>query len=134
MFNANSPANSTVRNWQEAFEIGKRVQPKIAILPAVCFAYLAYDAKFSNNNDTAFYLYTFAAVIVPSIAPFTLIAMKENLATLNAKADAAKVKGASSAEEDKDLLVLLQKWQGLNWTRAVMVGAGAVAGAWATLM
>ena len=64
---------------------------------------------------------------IPSIAPFTLTVMKDNLAKLNAKADAAKGK-SETTEDDKELWALLRTWQWLNASRAVLVGAGTLAG------
>lgn len=66
-------------------------------------------------------LYTAAAVLAPSIVPFTMIVMgPSTLTPLEAKAD-----GKGSAPSDLKTRELVKTWAGQNLVRAVLVGISA---------
>lgn len=74
-------------------------------------------------------LYATAAVIAPSIVPYTIAVMgPTTLTPLEARAT-----GASGAPGDQETLDLIKKWSGQNTVRAGMVGTAAVMSALAIL-
>ena len=76
----------------------------------------------SFDPTTPFALYTAAAVLLPMIAPYTLLIM---LPTNNRLMEKAEKTDAVSPSETQDLL---RKWTRMNYNRAFMVAVGAVLG------
>jgi hypothetical protein len=74
-------------------------------------------------------LYTAAAVLVPSIVPYTLLVMKPS--TLDPLIAAAADPSILSTERT---LELLQIWKGQNYVRQAFGAAGSLLGAIATVM
>lgn len=128
VLNAKLSAGDAAKAWQEVWVLGSTIVPRIVTLPALSFGYLAYDAFTASSmrmgpfRNTAFYLYTFAAIAMPAIAPYTLTVMAPTNDSLHKK---AKAGGEGNIDG------LLKTWVNLNWFRSLIVASGTLAGAWA---
>lgn len=70
-----------------------------------------------------------AALIAPSIVPYTILIMKSStLAPLESKAT-----NDAAAPSDAETRVLFQKWRGQNAVRAALAGTAATLSAFAIL-
>lgn len=78
-------------------------------------------------------LYAAAAVIMPTIVPFTLGVMKPTNDMLMTKAGAGG-KASDSSSESANVEALLEKWKKMNYVRAFVVGTGALLAATATVL
>jgi hypothetical protein len=93
-----------------------------------------------STATSAFRLYTTAAVLIPSIIPYTILFLNSYNTKLLAKADSL----ASTSLEDtaveagvaKEETVhsLVDAWATLNLGRALITATAAVAAAWAALI
>lgn len=72
-------------------------------------------------------LYGAAALVIPTIVPYTLLAMQPTNDSIAARA--AKAGDISDAQ----LKALVVKWSGMNYTRALLVSIGALLGTTAAL-
>lgn len=84
-----------------------------------------------GSYDAAVYLYAFAAIAVPSIAPFTVFVMKPTNDKLHGIANASET--AVKPRSGGEFSTLVSKWYWLNLTRAVLSGVGALAATWAVV-
>ena len=120
-----------------AYKLGKAAAPPFAIMSAACFGYLAYVARRSPPAPESWVprwvLYAVAAVAVPSIVPYTLAVMEPvaNLRLLALAEQSAKREVLSAGEGEVQRLLGI--WKGMNYVRAILVGAGAMLGAVATI-
>ncbi|KAF1353902.1 hypothetical protein BDV97DRAFT_279548, partial [Delphinella strobiligena] len=131
-----SPAPLLVKQWKKIFDSGKVVAPPLSIISAAIFGGLAYREP---KGSAAFTLYTVAAVLVPSIVPYTLLVMKPTNDKLNEKAeslattsleDAAAEAGVAKEETAHGLL---DKWITLNLGRSLLPLIGTICAAWASV-
>lgn len=140
-------ADLAARQWKRLYDSGKASAPPLAVTCAACFSFLAYHGKFCNSNQTCIpltsrsargipgkfalspsTLYLSAAILAPSIVPYTILVMMPTVKTLESKArDDAK------APSDTETISLVQKWSGQNVHRALMVAASALLGGAAIL-
>lgn len=124
-------ATFTAKQWSKAFNLGKSFAPPFAITCAACFGFLAFQTRGIAGRFpiSPSVLYATAAVITPSIVPYTIAVMgPTTLTPLEARAA-----GASGAPGDQETLDLIKKWSGQNTVRAGMVGSAAVMSALAIL-
>ncbi|KAJ9637128.1 hypothetical protein H2199_007414 [Coniosporium tulheliwenetii] len=130
-----APAPLAVRQWRKAFNIGKIVGPVLSVLSGGIFAYLANREP---RTSSAFKFYTAAAVLLPSIIPYTTLVMMPVNRKLLSKADSlANVSITDDTESgvarEETAHALIDKWAMLNLGRALMTSIGAFCGVWATL-
>ncbi|KAL2358512.1 hypothetical protein BJ546DRAFT_960082 [Cryomyces antarcticus] len=134
-----SPAPLLARQWAKAYSIGASVAPPMAVAATVAWAWLAAKASSSPTTSTSltspFTLYTIAAVLTPSIVPYTLTVMAPVNNALAAKAAfyANTPVADKGAGEDQEVRRLVRRWMWFNAVRAVLVGVGCVAGGWAVV-
>jgi hypothetical protein len=132
-----APAPLLAKQWKKAYDKGKALAPPISLLASGIFGYLAYRER--STSTTAFSLYTTAAVLGPSIVPYTLIVMGPTNKKLLEKADSLAsstvgdaVAEARAAKEDT-VHALADKWASLNLVRAIISLTSSVLAAWATI-
>ncbi|TKA77770.1 hypothetical protein B0A55_04681 [Friedmanniomyces simplex] len=137
-----APPEIAARQWQKAYNIGKASAPPFAITSAACFAYLAYAFRHAISKPNAMglkspmVLYAVAAVAIPCIVPFTILVMnpRANLRLIALAGEAEQAgKGKTVGTSEGEVRQLLRTWTAMNYVRAVVVGAGAVLGAVATM-
>lgn len=141
-----APTTETAKLWQHVYNIGKSTAPPMAIIAGGIFGYLAYQGKFRPREPESEYillistsfpttsapnrdlarLYGVAAAIIPSIAPFTIFAMKATNDSLHAAAD-------NGTTETHQIHALLDHWWKLNAVRALLVGTGTILGVLASV-
>lgn len=73
-------------------------------------------------------LYGAAALIAPSIVPYTLTVMSATITTIQAKAE-----GRANAPSDSETRALVEKWSGQNLHRAYIAGTASILSAIAML-
>ncbi|KAK4574220.1 hypothetical protein LTR86_001981 [Recurvomyces mirabilis] len=140
-----APDEIAVKQWRRAFGIGKATAPALALPSALCFAYLAYATRNIVSKTSVLgirsptVLYGVAAMAILCIVPYTLIVMEpganRRLMALAEEADAvAKGESRELMGKEGEVKVLLRKWTGMNYNRALFTGFGAVVGAVATMM
>ncbi|KAF2147356.1 uncharacterized protein K452DRAFT_282362 [Aplosporella prunicola CBS 121167] len=135
-----APAPLLAQQFESAYNIGASTAPFLALTGGISFGYLMWQqgkalTGTELNPNSTFYLYSAAAILIPSIVPFTLLAMKRVNNRLHAKAAALKnAQPGDDAwnevgipEEDK-VKTLLGKWTWFNATRSVLTGVGALCG------
>ncbi|KAB2580007.1 putative mitochondrial membrane protein [Lasiodiplodia theobromae] len=131
-----SPAELRVKQWKYQFELGMATGPVVALVSGVSFSYLMtqHGKHIGLLSERSFYLTSLAAVVVPAIVPFTLLFIKPVNNKLIAHVESLEDKeSGESALTEQDIESLVAKWSKLNAVRAVMTGAGAVAGLLAIL-
>jgi hypothetical protein len=126
------------------FKRGQAAMPPLGILSTAIFGYLAFRER--STGGPTFPLYVTAAVIAPSIVPFTLLAMTPTNRELLKRADSATstvideaaaavetdtAKGDGNKEESTHALI--DRWASLNLVRGLISGAAAVLALWASL-
>ncbi|KAI5200696.1 DUF1772-domain-containing protein [Aureobasidium subglaciale] len=128
-----APAPLLVKQWKRIFDIGKVTLPPLAIASGAIFGYLAYREP---TDSSSFNLYTAAAILVPSIVPYTLFVMsavnnklQDKTASLaNASLTDAEVEAPAEGETAHQLL---EKWATLNLGRSLLPLIGTLAAGWA---
>ncbi|KAI4797120.1 hypothetical protein E4T44_12020, partial [Aureobasidium sp. EXF-8845] len=78
-----APAPLLAKQWKKIFDSGKVVAPPMAAVSSIIFGYLAYRAPTASSD---FKLYTIAAILVPSIIPYTVSLMSGINSKLQEKA------------------------------------------------
>ncbi|KAI6783153.1 uncharacterized protein J7T54_000655 [Emericellopsis cladophorae] len=116
---AMSAPNDSVYIWHGIFTRGMNVMPKVAILIAAAYSYVAYDARHRGVNWKG-YLAAGGAVLF--IIPFTLLFIAGTNATLISASKGATVLSRGRASE------LIGKWSVLNLGRSLFPLAGAIIG------
>jgi len=131
-----SPAPLLVKQWKKLFDTGKVIAPPLSIIAAAIYGSLAYRA---SKESASVVLYTAAAVLVPSIIPYTIIFISSTNNKLAAKeASLAKVSITDTAAEagvaeEETAHALFDKWATLNLGRSLLPLIGTVCAAWAAV-
>ncbi|KAG2165974.1 DUF1772-domain-containing protein [Aureobasidium pullulans] len=129
-----APAPLLAKQWKKIFDQGKVAAPPMAVISAAIFGGLAYREPVGSSN---FNLYTAAALLVPSIVPYTVFLMSTVNSKLQEKAsslasasltDTAVESGAAEGETAHELL---EKWATLNLGRSLLPLIGTLAAGWA---
>jgi Domain of unknown function (DUF1772) len=110
--------------------------PPLSILTTTLFAYLAYRERATSGASLS--LYAAAAILAPSIMPYTLLVMMptNNLLEKRTESSVAAVKGEAEAEVkggQESTHALVDRWASLNLVRGLISGAAAVLALWASL-
>ncbi|TKA71749.1 hypothetical protein B0A49_08161 [Cryomyces minteri] len=132
-----SPAPLLAKQWKTMWVNDRNVGPAITAFSALVFGYLAYREP---TETSTFKLYTAAAVLMPSVIPYTLLLVKpindkllkkaETLATVSITDDAASETGVS---KDETVHGLVDRWGTLNLGRALLAAAGCLCATWAAI-
>ncbi|KAI8934144.1 hypothetical protein NX059_008899 [Plenodomus lindquistii] len=136
-----APVDVLVHEFKTMYNIGKSASPPFAILVTICNGFSTYHSKHKTSlvfgSISPFPLYMAATLLVPCIIPYTLLYMEP---TVNKKlvgmGDQVE-KGAKAKDLDwseADIRAMLVRWRGMNFTRAAIVGAGALLTAVATFV
>jgi hypothetical protein len=112
-----------LRQWQLAFNRGKKGMPPFAAAIMLSYAYISYTHYARGLEWRGF---AAAAALTISIVPFTFAFIMGNIKQIEA-AIATKDPKTTGNEEAKGLL---RTWGKLNLTRAMLPLAGAAAAAW----
>lgn len=120
--------------WRATFHQGSKTMPPAAAATAALYFYLA--AAHRRGPKGVWYLV--AGVLNFGIVPYTVAFMMGTNRMLEARAERAGVLEEVVEEvveeaEGVGSKFLVDRWGVLNLGRAVMVGVGAVVGAWATI-
>ncbi|KAF2754149.1 hypothetical protein EJ05DRAFT_150351 [Pseudovirgaria hyperparasitica] len=134
-----APPELLTQQWRRMYSIGASTAPVLALACAGGFGALSYASRQLGNTTrlvTPSMLYGAAAVLVPTIAPYTILVMRpganDELIGMAEKAErGAKGDGVGSEERIGELLA---NWKRMNFVRAVTVAAGTVLGGLATVM
>ena len=139
-----APAELMAKQWLATYEIGHRLSPPTAIAASACFGFLASQStrtmSFSRllsllteslatwqnglvsgsawDPTSTGGLYAIAAVLLPSIVPWTLAMM---LPTNNKLMEAAAKPGMFNAKDTRQLVL---DWKRFNLMRTLIFGAG----------
>jgi len=128
-----SPTPLMLKQWGNAYDVGKKNAPPLAALSAVCYFYLAYTSPKSK-----FYGYLIAGALSVSIVPYTLAVMLPTNKKLLAKVDDMKMLGIKDEVVEVGLgnetaHKLVDYWGVLNLGRAVLLIVGSLVGTWTAL-
>ncbi|CAN9275890.1 unnamed protein product [Alternaria alternata] len=124
-----APAPLAVKQWHTIFTRGGAMARPLAIVSALATGYLAYN---QDPKSTPFRLNALATILLPSIVPFTLLAMAPTNDKLLGKKDELATASLSNknveafAAEGETVHELMDKWASLNMARAMLVAVGAV--------
>ncbi|KAF2183027.1 hypothetical protein K469DRAFT_710979 [Zopfia rhizophila CBS 207.26] len=131
-----APAPLAARQWKKMFTTARKVGPTCAIIGMLATGYLAYR---EDPSSAPFKLNLAAAILLPSIVPYTLAFIQPTNKALLAKVDSlatteltdkAAEAGVSSGET---VHALIDKWATLNLGRVLLTGAGTILALWAAL-
>jgi hypothetical protein len=145
-----APAPLLAKQWKKIFDSGKVVAPPMAAISSAIFGYLAYRGMPAHDLDgssvltipeptasSGFKLYTIAAILVPSIIPYTVFLMSGINSKLQEKAaslanasltDTAVESGVAQGETAHELL---DKWATLNLGRSLLPLISTLVAGWA---
>jgi len=132
-----SPTPLLLKQWGNAYNIGKKNAPPFAALSAACYFYLAYTLP-SHAEKSKLYGYLVAGALTVGIAPYTLLVMMGTNKKLLAKVDETKTLGVKDEVVDVGLgnetaHKLVDYWGLLNVGRAVLLVVGSLVGTWTAL-
>lgn len=121
-----APSDQVARQWQSLYELGKTQNPPISAVAASTFLYLAWAVRsgsplFKQTPVSQTALFSTAAALCISIAPWTFIAMVKTNSAIAAKT-------RSKSESDAELVPLLKRWSTLNMLRGLFPTLAAVVG------
>ncbi|KAG9653549.1 DUF1772-domain-containing protein, partial [Aureobasidium melanogenum] len=117
-----APAPLLAKQWQIVYDNGKVMAPPLSVLCSAIFGYLAYRA---------------AAIVVPSMIPYTVFLMGGVNSKLQEKAsslaDASLTDTAveSGVAQGETVHQLVDKWLTLNLVRSLLPLFGTLAAGWA---
>ncbi|CAN9248148.1 unnamed protein product [Alternaria alternata] len=118
-----APAPLAVKQWHTIFTRGGAIARPLAIVSALATGYLAYN---QDPKSTPFRLNALATILLPSIVPFTLLAMAPTNDKLLGKKDELATASLSNknveafAAEGETVHELMDKWASLNMARAML--------------
>jgi len=132
-----APSSVAAKQWSEIFRRGMKTAPPISLVSALALAYVAYERYVVNPHDpvrSSWAIYTAAASLAVSIAPFTLLLMKktnDELLALGgpletkdrptyAEVTAVGVPAGNSVQEEHRFKELLTRWKRLNLVRSAL--------------
>jgi len=126
-----APAPVAAKQWKKMFDLGRVSMPPTTILTSSIFGYLAWQSA----TPSSFRLYTAAAIIAPTMIPFTIGVMMPTNNKLEEKAQSFASSGADEVGVAKEETVnaLLDRWATLNLVRSVLLLTSAILGGWASL-
>ncbi|KAF2824672.1 hypothetical protein CC86DRAFT_371232 [Ophiobolus disseminans] len=122
-----APAPLAAKQWHKVLTIGGSLGIPLAMSSALAMAYVASQ---QDTSSTSFKLNLAAALLIPSIVPFTLlfIAPVNNklIEKMNAlKAASLEEKGVEEGvAQDETVHALIDKWATLNLARAGLIAGG----------
>lgn len=133
-----APSPLLVRQWQACFNRGKIINPAIAIVSIISYAYLSYRLYGTLNHLKA-EIYGLSALSTFGIWPYTIFGMMPTNRKLFKKHD--EMKGLDIGEKATEVGLakgesakeLVDRWGMLNLGRGLFPLVGAVLGLWATL-
>ena len=134
-----SPTPLLVRQWDHAYEQGKRSIPPVAVFSGISYFYLAY-----NEHTAAFPAswkvpaYATAGVLAASMIPYTLVFMLRNVNKLKAKlAETSALQNTDEVVEvglgSETAHKLVDDWAVMNLGRGAMLTISGVLGLWTAL-
>jgi hypothetical protein len=136
-----SPTPLMLRQWKHAYTIGKNTVPTISAIPALGFAYLAFDAY----NNTRMILphqwkgYLTATVLALSLGPYTYAFMLPTNHKLFEKVEETKELAKTERvtevgmPKNETAHALVDKWALLNLGRTALLVASTVCATWSAL-
>ncbi|KAL1296962.1 hypothetical protein AAFC00_004562 [Neodothiora populina] len=126
-----APAPLLAKQWQTVFDKGKFLAPPLSVVSAAIFGGLAYRAP---KESPSILLYTAAALLVPSIIPYTVFAMGTVNKKLSDKASSLTDAAAESGiAQEETAHALVDKWATLNLIRSFLPLVATVCAAWASV-
>jgi len=126
-----SPAHLLARQWAHIYNLGARSAAPLTLVPLSIFSYLAYRAHRNTGNAS---LYIAAALLAPSIIPYTIFVMSDTNDALYKKANEASEQSKEvQVRRDDSTHQLVDRWASLNVVRGMLTLASAMVGAWASL-
>jgi hypothetical protein len=133
-----APSPILARQWQLCFDRGKIINPAIALVSAVTYAWLSYKLYGTLNHPKA-EIYAISAILTLGIVPYTIIGMMPTNKKLLKKCE--EMKGMSVEEKATEVgfargestKELVDRWGMLNLGRGALPLVGAVLGLWTTL-
>ncbi|GAB7351245.1 hypothetical protein MBLNU459_g1671t1 [Dothideomycetes sp. NU459] len=131
-----SPAPLAAKQWKKVFDSGKVIAPPLSVVSAAIFGGLAYRAP---SGSHATWLYTAAALLVPSIVPYTIFFMAptnnklEQKASSLANASLSDTAAEAGVAKEETTHALLDKWISLNLGRSLFPLFGSVLAAYAAV-
>jgi len=136
-----APASIAVQQWRLIFLRGAKSMPPLAIAASISYGFLFWRDRGTTGPRSTLFLT--AALLVPSIIPWTIFAMRPTNNILLNRAKEADTASASvsattallnsEAAEDKSTKALLDKWATLNLVRGVATAIASVLGIWAVV-
>ena len=133
-----APSPLLVRQWQLSYDVGKIMNPAIAIVSAISYGYLSYKLYGGLNHPKA-EMYGLSALVSFGVVPYTMLVMLSTNQKLFKKHDEMKAMdvgekatevGLAKGESTKELV---DRWGMMNVGRGMFPLVGAVLGLWATL-
>ncbi|KAF2267134.1 DUF1772-domain-containing protein [Lojkania enalia] len=131
-----APAGLAAQQWQIVYYRGIAIGPALSVVSALATAWVAYH---QDSSSLAFKLNTAAAIILPSIIPYTfafLAPINKKLHEAANSATAAEVQDQAAKvgiTNEKSVHQLIDKWGTLHLVRAAITGVGAVLAIWAAI-
>jgi hypothetical protein len=132
-----SPTPLLLKQWGNAYNVGKRNAPPFAALSSACYFYLAYTLP-SNAEKAKLYGYLAAGALTIGIIPYTVLVMLPTNKKLLAKVE--ETKALTVKDEVVEIGLgnetahkLVDSWGVLNLGRAVLLTAGSLVGTWTAL-
>ncbi|KJX93997.1 hypothetical protein TI39_contig4228g00007 [Zymoseptoria brevis] len=106
------------KQWLKCYKLGKAMAPPLAIICSSCFAFLAYQTRGNLGTFpvTPSALYAAAALIAPTIIPYTLTVMNSSVTALETRGE-----GTADAPSDAETKAWVEKWSRMNLHRALLV-------------
>ena len=124
----NNDDTGTLQQFRSLYNLGKTINPKIAMLSATA----SFAAAWTHYHPQALYrtgLFVASGITTLSIVPWTFLMMQSTNSALFARLQVAESKPigeAKSTEQSEETRSLLEKWRFLNIIRSLMPLAGSL--------
>ncbi|KAF1958465.1 hypothetical protein CC80DRAFT_408719 [Byssothecium circinans] len=131
-----APAPLAARQWHQLYDIAKSFALPLTAVATVSTAYVAFR---QDPASLPFKLNVAAAILFPSIIPYTLLVIgptNEKLFAKEREYQSASLEDKAieaGVQKDETVHALIDKWAVLNLARAAITGVGAILTIWAAL-
>jgi hypothetical protein len=130
-----APIAIQLQQWQAIYDLGKLVSPTVGIASSSVWGYAAwFSYTHAHRSSSDWKFYALAGLVTLSILPWTiLVMMPTNLDLMKRAKATVEVEGEKDGAFKAESVKALDRWNVMNYVRAVPPMVGAWIGLYAAL-